>query len=147
MAASALIERATDPRLRGLAYRFGRGLASMSPVFDLDDLVQELALGLLELAHRRPDAGMPDLRLLAVDGARRILGRGERTGRGSQAIPLDEVRGRHGFLYELAAIPELEPLEDPDEENMRHRIEWETMGLHERQTRILESRRALLCSI
>ena len=110
-----------------------------------DDLAQTIALLVLQRLQRGQEWwGWRTLRLCALEAVRRVQAPEARAGWFGRC-EWDRIPAAGGGAdLELCALPpEIEPIEDPDAENMRHRIEWETMGLRERQTRIIESHRAL----
>lgn len=148
MAAGAVAESPVDlvewwPAIRRLASRRARAWD-----VEAEDLAQTIAVLALQRIQRGQQWwGWRTLTFCAIEASRRIQSPESRAGRFGRCewdrIPAPSIEAQ----LELCALPpEPEPIEDPDDENMRHRIEWETMGLRERQARILESRRALLCS-
>lgn len=116
---------------------------------EAEDLAQTTAMLALQRLRRGQEWwGWRTLTLCCLEAVRRIQAPESRAGwYGRHEWDSVPPKGS-GAMLELCSLPaEVEPVEDPDAENTRHRIEWETMGLHERQTRIMESRRALLCSM
>lgn len=118
---------------------------------ELEELTSEAVLILLERnaarGHRPPPETGFQVVYVVLEAARRLTG--HRHFWQPKMLPYHEVtvRGTWGPT-ELAYLPPVsEPLEDPDAETRRHRDEWARLSVRERQERIIESRRALCCSI
>lgn len=127
------------PAIRRLAARRARAWD-----VEAEDLAQATALIVL-LRLRNPRAWLSErlVRLCCLDAVSMIRSPESRAGWIARYSP-DEIPSRNGtHMLELCAIPPKPELEDPSDEDARHRLEWGSLSLRERQERIAESHRAL----
>lgn len=140
-ASSDLAER--WPAIRRLAARQARAWD-----VEADDLAQATALFVL-LRLRNPRAWLSTrlVHLCCLDAIPMVRSPESRAGRFARfppdAVPSRATPARGVEMLELCALPPDSELEDPADEDARHRAEWGSLSLRERQERIAEAHRAL----
>lgn len=110
---------------------------------EVEELAGEMACRICEWMARHPDYS-PDYLWIAMDAARTLNG-ARRGIRAVVEVSLETLRTRDGLPLDIADLPPEfhPPPETPKAETKRHRQEWARMTIRERQTRIMESHRAL----
>lgn len=131
------------PAIRRLAARRARAWD-----VEVDDLAQATAMLVLQRLRRGQEFhGWRTLGFCSLEAIRRIESPESRADRferhGLQGIP----GRRAGSLFELCSIPDCPDEPDHDSETSAQIAEWAGLSVRERGERILESRRALLCSV